>query len=120
VKVDYDSSGDTIQLVLEPIDRLQRDDADIAGVIVGICDERPMMVDLIGTSTGIDRRLEVVGKRYRLDTEALTAAAHAALAAPDRTIIIDGPVAPTGRPRSDILRLDVRIPAPQLTRDRVS
>jgi hypothetical protein len=89
MKVDYDSGGDTIQLVLEPIDRLQRDDADIAGVIVGICDERPMMVDLIGTATGIDRRLEVVGERYRLDTEALTAAAHAALAAPDRTIIID-------------------------------
>jgi hypothetical protein len=89
MKADYESRGDTVQLVLEPIDRLHRDDADIAGVIVGICDERPMMVDLIGTAAGIDRRLQVVGRRYGLDTEALSAAAHAALAAPDRKIIID-------------------------------
>jgi hypothetical protein len=89
MKVDYESRADTIQLTLEPVDRLQRDDADITGVIVGICDERPMMVDLIGTATGIDRRLRVVGERYNLDTEALAAATHAALAAPDRTIIID-------------------------------
>jgi hypothetical protein len=89
MRADYDSKGDTIQIELEPVDRLDRDDADIAGVIVGIRDERPVMIDVIGTRAGIDEQLCAAAERYGLDTEALVAAAQAALAAPDRTITLD-------------------------------
>lgn len=83
------SKGDTIQIELEPVDRLDRDDADIAGIIVGIRDERPVMIDVIGTRAGIDEQLRAVAERYGLDAEALVAATQAALAAPDRTITLD-------------------------------
>jgi hypothetical protein len=89
MRADYDSKGDTIQIELEQVDRLDRDDAEIAGAIVGIRDERPVMVDLIGTSTGIDERLVAAGERYGLDAQALIAAARAALAAPDRVVTVD-------------------------------
>jgi hypothetical protein len=89
MRADYDSKGDTIQIELEPVDRLDRDDADIAGVIVGIRDERPVMIDVIGTRAGIDEQLRAAAERYGLDAEALVAAAQAALAAPDRAITLD-------------------------------
>jgi hypothetical protein len=89
MRADYDSKGDTIQIELEPVDRLDRDDADIAGVIVGIRDERPVMIDVIGTRAGIDKQLRAAAERYGLDAEALVAAAQAALAAPDRAITLD-------------------------------
>lgn len=86
---EYDSKGDTIQIELEPVDRLDRDDADIVGVIVGIRDERPVMIDVIGTRAGIDDQLRSAAERYSLDAEALIAAAQAALAAPDRAVTLD-------------------------------
>jgi hypothetical protein len=89
MRADYDSKGDTIQIELEPVDRLDRDDADIAGVIVGIRNEKPVMVDVIGTRSGIDKQLRIAAERYELDSEALVAAAQAALAAPNRTITLD-------------------------------
>lgn len=89
MKADYDSNADTIQLELEPVDRLDRDDASVAGVIVGIRDERPVMVDLIDARTKIEEPLRAAAERYELDAEALIAAARAALAAPDRTVTLD-------------------------------
>ena len=89
MRADYDSKADTIQIELEPVDRLDRDDADIVGVIVGIRDERPVMIDVIGTRTGIDDQLRSAAERYSLDAEALIAAAQAALAAPDRAVTLD-------------------------------
>ena len=89
MRADYDSKGDTIQIELEPVDRLDRDDADIAGVIVGMRNERPVMIDVIDTRAGMDRQLRAAAERYELDAEALIAAATAALAAPNRTITLD-------------------------------
>jgi hypothetical protein len=43
---DYDNKGDAIQIELDvSVDRLDRDDASISGAIVGIRDEKPVMVD---------------------------------------------------------------------------
>ena len=89
MRADYDSKGDTIQIELEAVDRLDRDDAGIAGVIVGIRGDRPVMIDVIGARSGIDERLRAAADRYDLDAEALIAAARAALAAPDRAITLD-------------------------------
>jgi len=92
VKVSYDSQGDTVQILLRPIDRLEHDDTEISGVIVGICDGMPATIDVIGTPTGMDRRLRIVAECHDLDIEALSASAHAALAAPDRAItMVVGP-----------------------------
>jgi phage terminase large subunit-like protein len=89
LRADYENRSDTIQIELEAADRLDRDDAEVAGVIVGIRDERPVMIDLIGTRTGVDERLRRTAERFDLDVEALIAAARAALAAPDRAITLD-------------------------------
>jgi hypothetical protein len=92
MKVDYDSQTDTIQIALQPIDRLERDDAEVSGAIVGICEGVAVTVDVIGTSTGLDRRLRVVAERHGLDASPLSASAHASLAAPDREItLVVGP-----------------------------
>ncbi|HEX3733529.1 MAG TPA: hypothetical protein VHU86_00090 [Solirubrobacterales bacterium] len=89
MRADYDSQSDTIQIELEAVDRLDRDDSQVAGVIVGIHEERPAMIDLIGIGAGIDERLRNVGERYDLDAQVLIAAARAALAAPDRLITLE-------------------------------
>ena len=92
MKVDYDSRADTIQIVLQPIDRLERDDAEVSGAIVGIREGVAVTVDVIGTSSGLDRRLRVVAERHGLEVVVLSASAHAALAAPDREItLVVGP-----------------------------
>lgn len=89
MRADYDKAADTIQIELESVDRLDGDIADIAGVLVGIRDQRPVLIDLIGTGTRIDERLRLVGERFELDAEALIAAARAALSAPNRAITLD-------------------------------
>ena len=89
MRADYDKAADTIQIELGSVDRLDGDVADIAGVLVGIRDQRPVLIDLVGTRTRIDERLRVVGERFELDAEALIAAARAALSAPDRAITLD-------------------------------
>jgi hypothetical protein len=89
MRADYDKTADTIQIELEPVDRLDGDVATIPGVLVGIRDERPVMVDLVGTDTDVEARLAAVGERFELDAEALVAAARAALSAPNRAVTLD-------------------------------
>jgi hypothetical protein len=91
MRADYDSEGDTIQIELEhPVDRLgHTDDVGEGAVLVSIYDDRPVMVDVIGTRGGFEEPLQIAAERYALDAEALIAAAQAALAAPDRTVRLD-------------------------------
>lgn len=90
MRADYDSKADTIQIEMGVnVDRLDRDDASIPGLIVGIADGHPVMIDLIGTGTDIEYRLRAAADRYGLDAEALIAAATAARAAPDRAVTLD-------------------------------
>jgi hypothetical protein len=89
MRADFDKSADTIQIELEPADRLDGDIASIPGILVGLRNGRPVLVDLVGTSAGIDERLVAVGEHFELDAEILIAAARAALSAPDRVITLD-------------------------------
>lgn len=92
MKADYDSQGDTIQIELQPVDRLEGGSDVIEGgkVIVGFYDGRPMMIDVIGTGDpGFEQPLRVAATRYDLDAEALIAISRAALAAPDRPVELD-------------------------------
>jgi len=89
MRADYDSSADTIQIELEPVDRLDHDDASLAGILVGIREQRPVLIDVIDTRSEVEERLRGAAEHYDLDGEALVAAARAALAAPDRAIVMD-------------------------------
>jgi hypothetical protein len=89
MRADYDKTADTIQIELEPADRLDGDIAPAPGVLVGIRDEKPVLIDVLGTGAGVEERLTTVGKRFELDAEALVAVARAALSAPDRAVTVD-------------------------------
>jgi hypothetical protein len=91
MKADYDSKGDTIQIELESVRRLGHgEDVENGAVIVNIHEDRPVMVDVIGTRKhDFEKPLRAAAKRYGLDAEALIAIAHAALAAPDRPVRLD-------------------------------
>jgi hypothetical protein len=93
MRADYDNVAETIQIALEPVERLDRDDAGVDGIVVGICDGRPVLIDLIGIDSSIDERLRITANRHDLDAEALIAAANAALAAPNRTVTLNVAVA---------------------------
>ena len=89
MRADYDSEGDTIQVELEHVRKLGHSEVvEDGAVIVGIYEDRPVMVDVIGTRNGFEGSLRLAAERYDLDAQALTAAARAALAAPDRVVTL--------------------------------
>ena len=90
MRADYDSEGDTIQIELERVEKLGHgEEVENGSVIVSICEDRPVMVDVIGTKPGFEEALRTAARRYDLDAEALAAAARAAVAAPNRPVILD-------------------------------
>ena len=91
MKADYDSEGDTIQIELEKISRLDYgEDVENGAVIVGIYEDRPAMIDVIGTRKhDFEKPLRTAAELYELDAEALIAIAHAAIAAPNRPVRLD-------------------------------
>jgi uncharacterized protein YuzE len=91
MRADYDSQADTIQIELVPgIERLDYDEVvEDGAVIVGFREERPVLIDVVGTRTDIDEPLRIAAERHGLDAEALIAAAQAAVAAPDRPVTLD-------------------------------
>jgi hypothetical protein len=89
MRADYDKAADTIQIELKSVDRLDGDVANIPGVLVGIRDQKPVLIDVVGTGADLEERLRAVGERFELDPEALIAAARAALSAPNRSVTLD-------------------------------
>jgi hypothetical protein len=90
MKADYDSEGDTIQIELETVERLEFGrEVENGAVVVHFLENRPVVVDVIGTGADFARPLQVAAGRHDLDAEALIAAARAALAAPDRAVTLD-------------------------------
>jgi len=86
MRADYDSEGQTLQIELEPAERLDgADDSIHDRVIVNLLDGRPVLIEILGT-TGLEESIAAVASAYELDREALTAAARSALAAPDRQV----------------------------------
>lgn len=91
MKADYDSEGDTIQIELDGFQRpAYGEDVENGAVVVSVHEDRPVMIDVIGTRRhDFKKPLRVAAERYELDAEALIAIAHAALAAPDRPVRLD-------------------------------
>lgn len=88
---DYESAYDTIQITLGEVDHLNggSDVIENGAVVVGYCEGRPAMIDILGTRNGFEKALSVAAERNELDAEALIAASKAAIAAPDRPIQLD-------------------------------
>jgi hypothetical protein len=90
MRADYDSEGDTIQIDLEAVDRLDYGDDEVDDrIIVGIREGRPVRIDVIGTAGEINGPLRLAASAYDLDAGVLIAAAQAALAVPDRQVVLD-------------------------------
>lgn len=80
MRADYDSQGDTLAIELEQVEGADYgDDETYAGAVVAIRDGRPVAIDVLGASSGIDEALEAVAERYELDAHELKAVAHSAL-----------------------------------------
>jgi hypothetical protein len=89
MRADYDSEADALSIELkwvEHYDHQEQVDDDYCNV--GIVGGRAIDVELLYPAENLDL-LEVAAKRYDLDGAALVAAAQAALAAPDRVVVMD-------------------------------
>ena len=95
MRADYDPSAETIQIELERVERLDGDDVDIDGVVVGLYDGKAVLIDLIGVGPTVEARLRAAARGHGLDAEALIAAANAALSAPSRTVTLDVATVPS-------------------------
>jgi len=90
VRADYDSEGDTVQIVLAAVDRVDYgDDTVDDGLVIGMSGGKPVRIDVIGTGGDLGAALGRAAQRLDLDSEALLAAARAAIAAPDREVVLD-------------------------------
>lgn len=91
MRADYDSEADAllIELVANPV--AAGGDHEIDDRCRVSVDERgqAVAVEVLYPSMGMDRQLQTAAERHGLDGEALQIAAHAAVAAPDRVIIIE-------------------------------
>lgn len=88
MRADYESLTDAIEIELEPIERLDYGvPVEGGAAIVHFLDDRPVVVDVIGTRKhDFEQPLRVAAERYDMDAEALIAASKAAIAAPDRPV----------------------------------
>jgi predicted RNA-binding protein len=90
MRADYDSQGDTIQIELGGRREVgYGEDVENGAVIVHVRDDRPVMLDVIGTRSEFEGSLRKAAAEYELDAEALIAISRAALAAPDRPVELD-------------------------------
>ena len=89
MKADYDSEADALSIDLVEVDRWDGGEDVVANLChVDFAGDRPVNVELLNPHDHLDL-LAVTAERYGLDGTALFAAAHAALAAPDRPVTLD-------------------------------
>lgn len=89
MRAEYDSEADVLSIDLIQAERWNGSDAvDDDFCIVATVDDRPANVELLSPAQHLNL-LTVAAQRHGLDAEALEAAARSALAAPDRTVVLD-------------------------------
>jgi hypothetical protein len=89
MRADYDSKVDALMIELRDVERVDRgEQVDDDYCNVGIVGDRVVSLELLYPAEHLDL-LEVAAERYELDAMALIAAAKAALAAPDRLVVMD-------------------------------
>ena len=89
MKADYDSEANAMSIDLVAAGRWDHCEKVADRVNVAIADGRPVNVELLYPTMGIEDPLRAAAERYDLDAEALIAAAKAAIAAPDRPVTLD-------------------------------
>ena len=89
MRADYDSTANAISIAITDVAHAEESDEIHARAIVALADGKPVEVQLLYPDMGIDEPLAAVADRYRLDLEALHAAAQSALAAPDRVVVLE-------------------------------
>ncbi len=89
MRADYDSEADALTIELRQAERFDHgEQVDDDYCNVGIAGDRVAAVELLYPAEHLDL-LDVAAERYELDGPALIAAAQAALAAPDRLVVMD-------------------------------
>lgn len=89
MRSEYDSKADALSIDLVDVDRWDSGEGvDDDYCSVSFADGRPVNVELLAPSEHLDL-LSRAAERYDLDGEAILAAARSALAAPDRTVVLD-------------------------------
>jgi len=90
MKADYDSEADAILIELEEVDHwdddVRIDDAMLCGV--ALTEKRPVAVSLRYPREELEL-LKAAAERFHLNATALVAATQAALAAPDREVMVE-------------------------------
>jgi hypothetical protein len=89
MRADYDSTANAISIKLADVLHADRSDEVHSRAVVALADGNPVEVQLLYPDMGLDEPLAAVSDRYDLDLEALEAAAHSALAAPDRVVSLE-------------------------------
>jgi hypothetical protein len=89
MRADYDSKANAISIELVAVDSAERADQVHKRAIVALQNGLPVELQLLYPDLGLDEPLRAAAGRYGLDSEALIAAATAAIAAPDRVVTLD-------------------------------
>jgi hypothetical protein len=89
MRADYDSKANAISIVLSVPAEAERADQVHSRAVVAVRDNHPVELQLLYPDLGIDEPLDAVALAYGLDSEALAAAARAALTAPDRSVTVE-------------------------------
>lgn len=90
MKADYDSTANAMSIdLVAAAPRWEHCEQVGERVNVAILEGRPVNVEVLYATRGVDGPLRAAAEHYELDAEALIAAARAALAAPDRTVTVD-------------------------------
>lgn len=88
MRAEFDSQADALQIDLVTIDRVDHDEDVAPGCTVSIRDDAIVGVEVLSPATHLDE-LAGIAERYGLDREALESAARAALASPDRVVVLE-------------------------------
>jgi hypothetical protein len=89
MRADFDSKADAISIDLVDARRWEGSEGVGQRVNVTFADGKPVNVELLYPSLGLEQPLQDAAARFGLDAEALVAAARAAIAAPDRLVTLD-------------------------------
>ena len=89
MRVLYDSNADAIEITFIDVARVERDVSVHVCGTVSLSGGRPVGVELLEASGGVDAAVRAIVAAYgTLDADALRAAACAALAAPDKQLVL--------------------------------
>ncbi|MGH2954097.1 MAG: hypothetical protein ACRDK9_08775 [Solirubrobacterales bacterium] len=89
MRAEYDSEANALSIDLIGAERWDRSEpVDDDYCTIALVGDRPASIELLSPAEHLEL-LAIAAERHTLDAEALEAAARSALAAPDRTVVLD-------------------------------